>query len=66
MSAHFFGLLDFKKAFEDAQAYHRYAVKNGSPETKAAHLAHHIKGGNYDVLVQRSSNSNNTKKRSGG
>ena len=65
MPNHFFHLLDFKKAFEDAQAYHRYAVQNGDPQTKAAHLAHHIQGGNYDVLVQRPGKSNNSQKRSG-
>lgn len=62
---HFYGLLDFKKAFESAQEYHRYAIKNGDPQTKAAHLAHHIQGGNFDVLVQRLSNGNNKQKRAG-
>lgn len=66
MAKHFFQLLDFKKAFEDAKAYHNYAIRNGSPEIKKAHLEHHIKGGNFDVLVQRPSTGNNTKKRPGG
>lgn len=53
MAKHFYNLLDFKKAFKDAQAYHLHAIQNGSPETKAAHLAHHIKSGNYELLGQK-------------
>lgn len=60
---HYFALVDMKKSFKAAQDYHRHAIQNGSPETKAWHLSHHIKGGNYDVLVQRSSTSNNKSKR---
>lgn len=52
---HFFGLMDFKKAFKDAQDYHIHAIQNGSPETKAAHMAHHIKSGNFELLAQKKS-----------
>lgn len=54
---HFFALMDFKKAFKDAQAYHIHAIQNGSPETKAAHLAHHHRSGNYDLLAQKQKSS---------
>lgn len=43
MSKHFFALLNFKKAFKEAQAYHQYAIKNGDPATKQFHLNAHIK-----------------------
>lgn len=62
---HFYGLMDFKKAFKQAQEYHVYAIQNGSQETKKAHLEHHHKGGNYDVLVQRTGKHNNPAKGSG-
>lgn len=61
MSAHFFSLLDFKKAFEDAKAYHNYAIKNGTPEIKAAHLAHHIKSGDYTILAKNNKQSTSKK-----
>ncbi len=54
--------MDFKKTFKEAQAYHVHAIKNGDEATKKAHLEPHIKGGNYDVLVQRSGNTNNKQK----
>lgn len=59
---HYHALLDMKKLFKAAQDYHVYAIKNGNEETKRAHLEHHHKGGNYDVLVQRPGNSNNKQK----
>ena len=44
--------MNFKKAFKDAQDYHIHAIENGSPETRAAHMAHHHKSGNYELLVK--------------
>ena len=43
MAAHFFKLLNYTKAFKDAQNYHQYAIKNGDPATKQFHLQAHIK-----------------------
>lgn len=56
---HVYPLMNFKKAFKQAQDFHRYAIENGSEKTKKEHLEHHHKGGNYDVLVQRPGKSNN-------
>lgn len=53
MAQHFFALMDFKKAFKDAQDYHVHAIQNGTPETKAFHLSQHHKSGNYDILAQK-------------
>jgi len=50
---HYFALIDMKKAFKDAQDYHIHAIKNGSPETKQAHLAHHIKSGDFTLLAEK-------------
>lgn len=52
---HYFALLDMKKAFQSAQDYHKHAIEHGSEETKKAHLAHHHKSGNYDLLAQNKS-----------
>lgn len=46
--------MDFKKAFQDAQSYHLHAIQHGSEETKKAHLAHHIKSGDYTLLNKKS------------
>jgi hypothetical protein len=54
MAAHYFALLDMKKAFKSAQDYHIHAIQHGNEQTKAAHLAHHHKSGNYDLLAQKS------------
>lgn len=60
---HFYGLMDFKRVFKEAQAFHVHAIKHGDEKTKSELMEHHIKGGNFDVLVQRSSNTNNKQKR---
>lgn len=56
---HYYGLMNFKKAFKEAQHYHAYAIHNGNEETKQKHVEHHIKGGTSHVLVQRPGNTNN-------
>lgn len=57
MAKHYFSLLDMKKAFKSAQDYHLHAIQHGNEETKKSHLEHHIKSGNFDILVQKKSAS---------